>query len=55
VFKYDGKNITNYPVKNGEKIGNLVSMYKDNTGNLWLGSNEDGAYKFNGKAFERVK
>jgi ligand-binding sensor domain-containing protein len=55
VFKYDGKNITNYPVKNGEKTVNLVSMYKDNSGNLWLGSNEDGAYKFNGKAFERVK
>jgi ligand-binding sensor domain-containing protein len=55
VFKYDGKNITNYPVKDGSKDVNLVSMYKDNQGDLWLGSNEDGTYKFNGQTFERFK
>ncbi len=53
VFKYDGKNITRYPVKNGLKDVNLVSMYKDNQGGLWLGTPESGAYRFNGKAFVR--
>ncbi|MEY4903342.1 MAG: hypothetical protein RLZZ292_1157, partial [Bacteroidota bacterium] len=40
--------------KNGAKTVNLVSMYKDKLGNLWLGTNEDGAYKFTGKEFERM-
>jgi len=55
VFKYDGKNITNYSVKDGSKDVNLVSMYKDNQGNLWLGTPENGAFKFNGKSFEKFK
>ncbi len=55
VYKYDGKNITNYAVKDNNKAVNLISMYKDNQGNLWLGTPENGAFKFNGKAFERFK
>lgn len=55
VYKYDGKNITNYSVKDGTKDVNLVSMYKDNQGNLWLGTPENGVFKFNGKTFERFK
>lgn len=53
VYKYDGATITHYPVLNKGKIVNLVSMYKDKKGVLWLGSNTEGAYQFNGKAFER--
>lgn len=55
VFKYDGKNITNYSVKDGSKDINLVSMYKDNQGGLWLGTPENGAYKFNGEIFEKFR
>ncbi len=55
VYKYDGKNITNYAVKDNNKAVNLVSMYKDNQGNLWLGTPENGAFKFNGNTFERFK
>lgn len=55
VYKYDGKNITHYAVRDGPKNVNLVSMYKDNSGKLWLGTPENGVYKFNGKAFERVR
>jgi len=55
VFKYDGKDITNYSVKDGSKDVNLVSMYKDNQGNLWLGTPENGAFKFNGNTFEKFK
>jgi ligand-binding sensor domain-containing protein len=53
VFKYDGKNITQYIVKDENKILNIVSMYKDNYGVLWLGTAENGVFKFNGKEFER--
>lgn len=55
VFKYDGKNIINYSVKDGSKDVNLVSMYKDKQGDLWLGTPENGTFKFNGNAFEKFK
>lgn len=53
VFKYDGVNITHYPVKDGDKDVNLVSMHKDKEGNLWLGTPENGAYRFEGTGFEK--
>lgn len=53
VYKYDGKNITHYPVKDGATDVNLVSMYKDKQGDLWLGTPDNGTFKFNGSTFER--
>ncbi len=53
VWRYDGKNITHYPVKDGAKDITVFSIYKDNNGDLWLGTHENGAYKFNGKTFEK--
>ena len=55
MYKYDGKTITNYTVKDGTKDVNLISMYKDNQDNLWLGTPENGIFKFNGNTFERFK
>lgn len=55
VWRYDGKNITHYPVKNGDETITLFSIYKDKKGEIWLGTHENGAYKFNGKTFERFK
>ena len=55
VYKYDGKNTTNYVVKDGTKVVNLVSMYKDNQGELWLGTPDNGTFKFNGNTFEKFK
>jgi ligand-binding sensor domain-containing protein len=53
VFRYDGKNVTHYPINDGSKEITLFSIYKDRQGNLWLGTHDDGAYKFNGKSFEK--
>jgi len=58
VYKYIpsnhvGTNINHYLIKEGSKIVNLVSMYKDHQDGLWLGTNENGVYKFNGNSFER--
>lgn len=55
VWRYDGKNITHYPVKDGARDITVFSIYKDNHGDLWLGTHETGAYKFNGNTFERFK
>ncbi|UPT66639.1 MAG: hypothetical protein M0D57_19675 [Sphingobacteriales bacterium JAD_PAG50586_3] len=55
VWKYDGKNITRYPIQNAKGNVTLYSIYKDRQGTLWLGTHTDGVYKFNGEGFEKVK
>lgn len=64
VWQYDanqndslghGGKMTHYPVKDGLKDITLFSIYKDNFSNLWLGTHDAGAYKFNGKTFEKFK
>lgn len=53
VWRYDGKKMTHYPVKDGNRDTLLISIYKDMGGVLWLGTQEAGAYRFNGKTFEK--
>ena len=55
IWRYNGKTIVHYPVKDGKKDITVFSIYKDNTGDLWLGTHENGVYKFNGETFERFK
>ncbi|PSR14102.1 MAG: hypothetical protein DA408_04430 [Bacteroidetes bacterium] len=55
VWRYDGKSVTHYVVKDGSKAITLFSIYKDQQGVLWLGTHESGAYKFNGETFEKFK
>jgi len=55
VWKYDGVDMTHYPVRDGKEDIKIVSIYKDNHGNLWLGTQEEGAYKFNGNTFEKFR
>ncbi len=38
---------------NDDKNVTLFSIYKDKKGVLWLGTHNNGIYKFNGEAFER--
>jgi hypothetical protein len=30
----------------------VLAGYKDDRGDVWLGTHDGGAYKFNGKSFE---
>jgi ligand-binding sensor domain-containing protein len=65
VWRYDGTRTTYYPVhadtfakasaSGGSEDITVFSIYKDNNGVLWLGTHENGAYKFNGNTFERFK
>ncbi|HMP59596.1 MAG TPA: hypothetical protein PKD86_09605 [Gemmatales bacterium] len=55
VWRYGGKDVTRYPVKDGDKAITLYTISKDNQGVLWLGTHSAGAYKFNGKSFEKFK
>jgi ligand-binding sensor domain-containing protein len=53
VWKFNGKELINYPVKDGETDVLLFTIFKDNKGVLWLGSHNAGIYKFNGHSFEK--
>jgi ligand-binding sensor domain-containing protein len=52
VWRYDGRNITQYPVEVEGKGVWIVSIYKDRQGVLWLGTNDAGAFRLNGEKFE---
>ena len=53
VYKYNGKELIHYPIKDGETDVLLFTIYKDNKGALWLGTHNAGVYKFMEKTFER--
>lgn len=51
VWKYDGSSTTYFPVKRNGNEALLISIYKDRKGTLWLGTDNDGVYQFNGSSF----
>ncbi len=51
VWKFDGKNLTNYTTKNGLTSNAVNTIYKDKNGELWFGTDGNGICKFNGTAF----
>ena len=53
VWKYNGKELIHYPIKDGKTDVLLFTIYKDNKGVLWLGSHNAGVYKFNGHSFDK--
>ncbi len=55
VWRYDGKNLQHYEVKDGNENVLLFSIYKDSKGGLWVGTHSDGVYRYNGKGFEKFK
>jgi len=55
VYKYDGKNITHYPITDQNKTVNIISLYKDRQGKIWLGTADNGVFRMDGEKGERVK
>lgn len=55
VWKYDGKDMTGFQVKNGDTEILIVSIYQDRQGDFWLGTDNDGVYNFNGSAFKEFE
>lgn len=54
VWKYDGKNLTNYTTKDGLLGNSIWKIYKDNKGELWFVSNGEAIYKFDGNEFVKI-
>ena len=51
VWRYDGKNLTNYTTTDGLTSNAVTTIYKDKKGELWFGTDGGGVCKFNGKMF----
>ena len=47
--------VSRYPVEDKSRPVNVRCMYQDRRGVIWLGTEENGAYRFNGTAFERFR
>lgn len=55
VWKYDGVSLSNIKVNNGTEDVLLISIYQDNKGIIWLGTNNDGVYRQNGSGFKKFE
>ncbi len=53
VWKYDGEQLLNLPVKNGVTDALIISIYQDRQGVLWLGTDNLGVFRYNGERFEQ--
>jgi len=55
VWKFDGSELINLPVMDGETEVLIVSIYADRAGTLWLGTDNAGVFKYNGQTFEKFE
>lgn len=51
VYRYDGKTLTQYTVKDGLSDNQVQSIQEDKVGNLWFGTGLFGVSRFNGTIF----
>jgi ligand-binding sensor domain-containing protein len=51
VWRYNGKNLTNYTTKDGLTSNAINTIYKDKKGKLWFGTYGAGVCIFNGISF----
>jgi ligand-binding sensor domain-containing protein len=52
VWRHDGTRMTRYLVTHEGKPIWVFGLYQDRQGAFWIGTQEHGVYKFNGKTFE---
>ncbi|MCC7142344.1 MAG: diguanylate cyclase [Candidatus Eisenbacteria bacterium] len=52
AWRYDGQTLTNYSAKDGLTSKDIMAIYTDRQGNLWVAGN--GVFRFNGRSFDRV-
>lgn len=50
LWKYDGKTLTNYTKKDGLTSDSISTLFYDNSGNLWIGT-DNGVTIYDGKIF----
>ncbi len=53
VYRYDGKEFTQFTEKDGLSNNSVWSIIEDKLGNIWFGTN-DGVSRYNGKTISKV-
>jgi len=51
----NGEELTQFFIKDGGENISPTSMYKDNEGVFWFGTDRDGMFKYDGKVFEKFE
>ena len=54
VWKNNSQELVPFFIKDGKNDISPTSINKDNQGDLWLGTQSDGIYKYNGMIFEKA-
>ena len=52
AWRYDGKSLRNFTAHDGLTSKDILGIYMDRHGDLWLAGN--GVFKFNGTSFDRI-
>lgn len=52
AWRYDGKTVRNYTAADGLTTKDVMGIYTDRKGDLWVAGN--GVFKFNGTSFDRM-
>ena len=52
AWQYDGKSLRNFSTEDGLTSKDIMAIYTDRQGDIWLGGN--GVFKFNGESFDRI-
>lgn len=52
AWRYDGRSLRNYTAEDGLTSKQIMGIYTDRHGDLWLAGN--GVFKFNGASFDRI-
>ncbi|MDG1428020.1 MAG: two-component regulator propeller domain-containing protein [Crocinitomicaceae bacterium] len=55
LWRNNGEELTEFFIEDGEKSISPTSMYKDYQGMIWLESEQDGIYKYDGTSFEKFQ
>jgi ligand-binding sensor domain-containing protein len=50
LWKYDGENLTNYTVKDGLSSNSISTIFRDNKGKVWIGTDQ-GLTIYDGRTF----
>ncbi len=51
LSKFDGKTFTHFPEIEGLSKNEVYAIYEDRKGNIWIGANRLGLYRYDGKDF----
>jgi ligand-binding sensor domain-containing protein len=51
ISRFDGKTFTQFPEIAGLSTNETYAIHMDKTGNVWVGTNKLGVYKYDGKGF----